>query len=338
MGVTIKDIAQAAGVCRATVDKVLHNRPGVSEELRQRVQQVIDELDYQPNLIGQALKRQQNRLCIAAVLLQLDSLDDLLEGVQEAAQEVRAFGVEVITRVTKYPDVLQQKRQLRELLEQQVDGVILTPLDDARIAEEIEQFHNKGIPVITINSDLQNSKRQCFVGQNMMQAGRTAAQISAMILGGKGNIAALTSSDLSYFSRGRLQGFLQYLSEHSDLQLVETADTQECPERMYRETKRILESRGDLHALYITCGCASDAVRAATDLDADVRIVCFDSFPENAAWMQQNKIDCIIDQELTQQGKQAVNLLFEHLVKGQDLPDGEVYMPIRIHIRENMLY
>ena len=43
MGVTLKEIAALAGVHRSTVDKVLHKRPGVSEEVRRRVQAVIDE-------------------------------------------------------------------------------------------------------------------------------------------------------------------------------------------------------------------------------------------------------------------------------------------------------
>ena len=43
MKVTIKKIAEIAGVHPATVDKVLHNRPGVSDEVRERVQKLIDE-------------------------------------------------------------------------------------------------------------------------------------------------------------------------------------------------------------------------------------------------------------------------------------------------------
>ena len=43
-----------AGVHRSTVDKVLHNREGVSQEVRERVQKIIDEYQYKPNPIGQA--------------------------------------------------------------------------------------------------------------------------------------------------------------------------------------------------------------------------------------------------------------------------------------------
>lgn len=49
MKVTIKEIAERAGVHRATVDKVLHNRVGVSDEVRMKVQRIIKEMGYTPN-------------------------------------------------------------------------------------------------------------------------------------------------------------------------------------------------------------------------------------------------------------------------------------------------
>ena len=49
MRVTMKEIAERAGVHQATVDKVVHNRVGVSDEVRAKVQAIIDELGYKPN-------------------------------------------------------------------------------------------------------------------------------------------------------------------------------------------------------------------------------------------------------------------------------------------------
>ena len=52
VGVTIKQIAEMAGVHRSTVDKVLHKRPGVSDDVRKKVQEIIDECNYEANPIG----------------------------------------------------------------------------------------------------------------------------------------------------------------------------------------------------------------------------------------------------------------------------------------------
>ncbi len=68
MKITIKQIAEMAGVHRSTVDKVLHNREGVSQEVRERVQKIIDEYQYKPNPIGQALKKQEKPIKIGVLL------------------------------------------------------------------------------------------------------------------------------------------------------------------------------------------------------------------------------------------------------------------------------
>ena len=80
MGVTIKQIAEMAGVHRSTVDKVLHKRPGVSDDVRKKVQKIIDENNYEANPIGKALKMQNRELRIAVLLLKVDALPYIREG------------------------------------------------------------------------------------------------------------------------------------------------------------------------------------------------------------------------------------------------------------------
>ena len=55
MRATIKMIAERAGVSIGTVDRVLHNRPYVKEEVRRRILEVMEELDYHPNRMASAL-------------------------------------------------------------------------------------------------------------------------------------------------------------------------------------------------------------------------------------------------------------------------------------------
>lgn len=55
MGVTIKEIAQAAGVSRGTVDRALNNRPGVNSDVAKRVRRLARDLGYRPNQVAKAL-------------------------------------------------------------------------------------------------------------------------------------------------------------------------------------------------------------------------------------------------------------------------------------------
>ena len=67
MRATIKMIAERAGVSIGTVDRVLHDRPYVKEEVRRRVLEVMEELDYQPNRVASALATSGRLLREAAV-------------------------------------------------------------------------------------------------------------------------------------------------------------------------------------------------------------------------------------------------------------------------------
>ena len=68
MAVTIKEIADLANVSRATVDKVIHHRPGVKKETEERILTILKELNYQPNLIGKALVNSKNPFKLGIIL------------------------------------------------------------------------------------------------------------------------------------------------------------------------------------------------------------------------------------------------------------------------------
>lgn len=65
--VTINEIAKLANVSRATVDKVIHNRPGVKQETRDRVQAILDNVNYHPSLVGKALVLSKNPIIIGVI-------------------------------------------------------------------------------------------------------------------------------------------------------------------------------------------------------------------------------------------------------------------------------
>ncbi|MBQ9062964.1 MAG: LacI family DNA-binding transcriptional regulator, partial [Eubacterium sp.] len=87
MRVTLKQIAEKAGVHISTVDKVLHDRPGVSDAVRAYVQQIIDELGYRPSRAGRTLQRMGKEYHIVVLLLNVDAKPYIMEGIRKVAEE-----------------------------------------------------------------------------------------------------------------------------------------------------------------------------------------------------------------------------------------------------------
>ena len=166
MGVTIKQIAEMAGVHRSTVDKVLHKRPGVSDSVRARVQKIIDECGYEANPIGKALQMQDKELKIKVILLEVDALEYLKKGIADAMKEYASFHIALEYVVTPYSEIAEQAAELQKCRDEKPDGIILSPINAPEIVEAIGGCKYAGIPVITINTDIKGSERLCFIGQN----------------------------------------------------------------------------------------------------------------------------------------------------------------------------
>ena len=109
MKVTMKEIAERAGVHPSTVDKVVHHRVGVSDEVRARVQTIINELGYTPNPSGRVLQRQGKVYRISAILVEVDALPYLKKGGTIVVNNQQISPMPVITGAAEYPKSLEQK-------------------------------------------------------------------------------------------------------------------------------------------------------------------------------------------------------------------------------------
>ena len=93
--IRIKDIAQMAEVSVGTVDRVLHGRTGVSEASRKKVENILKQLDYQPNMYASALA--SNKKYVFACLLPMhaegDYWVDVEKGMQQATKAFSDFNI-----------------------------------------------------------------------------------------------------------------------------------------------------------------------------------------------------------------------------------------------------
>ena len=256
MGVTLKEIAALAGVHRSTVDKVLHKRPGVSDEVRRRVQAVIDETGYRPNPVGRALQKQSAVIRLAAILLEVDARPFMERGIRKAVDALHMYNIQVDYHACAYGDVETQLEQIECAIRGQVDGIILSPLSADSVREAVNRAVAAGIPVVCTNTDIEGTGRLCYVGEDAAKASRIAGRIMGEFLGGAGEIAVITSTSAmrtgTYFLKVRETGFQGYMAENfPGIHIVESVPSLENPTMTYQMTLGLLRRQPELRGVYV---------------------------------------------------------------------------------------
>ena len=339
MRVTLKQIAEMTGVHRSTVDKVLHDRDGVSDEVRHRVKKIIKELGYKPNIIGKALACQNKPLVIAVLLVKVDAVEELKAGIEEAYSEYKNFGLEIEYYLTNNFDEAEQLNTINLLKNKKISGLIISPIHAINVKNAINEMVDRGIPVVTINSDIPESKRMCFVGQDMLMAGKVAGELMGEILNGHGKVAIITGSGNLLCSSERQKGFEKIISEkYPDINIVETIETYEQRIVAFQKTLSLLKNVENIKGIYITCGSVSEVGKAVRlmNKDKEIKIISFDLYPEIVELVKEGVINFTIGQDLFAQGFKAVKVFFEYLFFDKSPETEHIKTSIDIRLKENI--
>jgi LacI family transcriptional regulator len=119
---TIREVAQAAGVSTQTVSRVLNNRPDVAPGTFERVQKVIDHTGYAPNMLARSLTQgRSHNLGVVAYGIDYFGPSSVLTGIEQQAAEL---GYSISLNLIHAPETDDVARLLANLVSRQVDGII----------------------------------------------------------------------------------------------------------------------------------------------------------------------------------------------------------------------
>ncbi len=149
---TIYDIAKEAGVAASTVSRVINNKPGIREETRKRVRDLLEKYHYTPNEAARGLVTQSSRSI--GILIEDIRVSHHTESAYVIEQAMTARGYCCITLSTG-PEEQKKREYVRILGQRRVDGAILigSMLATEAVKESIEK-HLKEIPVAIVNGAL----------------------------------------------------------------------------------------------------------------------------------------------------------------------------------------
>ncbi len=320
MAVTIKQISEVSGVSRGTVDRVLNNRGRVNPETERLVRKVAEELGYKPNMAGKALAAIKKNFIIGVILCSEGNafFDDVIKGMKEAEKEASQYGISVVVKTMKGYDADRQLELMKEL-QGRINILILQPINDAKISYQINALSQENIPVITLNNDIENSSRMCYVGSNYIKSGQTAAGCVGLLSGGKANLGIATGSIKILGHNQRVFGFNEIRKKrYKGLTITDIVETDDDDEQGYEQAMKMLKQHPQINALYIVAAGATGVCRAVQELNREegMLIVACDSTPAIVRLMKDGTIKAAICQQPYKQGYDSIKAAVDYLIHG----------------------
>ena len=172
---TIKDIARMSGVSAGTVDRVLHNRGDVSKSSREKVEKVLESIDYRPNMfaIGLAAKKHFQIVCIIPVYHENDYWHMVTQGIERAALEMKPFNVDVSFINYRHGDKSSYESVCQKLMngEEKYDAVLIAPNFTEETQELAGYLDQQETPYVFIDFNVTGCQPLSYIGQDSFQSG-----------------------------------------------------------------------------------------------------------------------------------------------------------------------
>ncbi len=341
----VKEIARRANVAIATVDRVIHNRTGVSAKTREKVNKVIAELDYQPNFLASRLA--SGKIITLAVLIpsvtkETEFWDAPLRGIQRAEQEISQYGVKVESYFFNLIDPQPFIDQTIRILKAGVDGIVLSPSFISEAEQFVAQCEKLKIPFVFIDSNLPDRPSLSYIGPPLFQSGYQAGRLCTCTLSAPAQLAIvnITKALDSYTYKQIEKGFRAYFSDRGEDVSILREDIRKTDfASVEKSLRKLFAAHPAIDAIFVTNSRASLVARFLEDaaLPAKPILIGYDFVKDNKYYLAKGTIDFLICHQPEDQGYRSVMTLYQSLVFSSKISK-EYYMPIDIVTRENQAY
>lgn len=344
MAITIKDIANRAGVSRGTVDRVIHNRGNVAPFLKLHIENVITELGYKRNIIASQLVRNKT-LNIALVLPHPAeeiywTLPHL--GIEEAVEEYKHLGIKTIPHYFNLVHASSFETTIKQIQWDEIDGVILAPVYKQESLQFLNEYQSYCKPIICINTDLvENFKHTHYVGQDSYQSGFLAGKLFDLSISKNSQISIIRIGKQFEHSEHftlKEQGLRDYFLQHEKQISIRTIDLNDYSNAHYmrQEISVQLQDKNQDYYFFVP---DSKAYRLIEILDKQTllksHIIGFDLIAENISELQKGNVAFMINQNPQKQGFVAIKSIVNQIIFDSDIPKKQ-FVPLDIIVKENI--
>jgi LacI family transcriptional regulator len=345
--IRIKDIAALASVSTGTVDRVLHKRDGVAEETRKQILDIVENLEYTPNLVAKSLALKKT---YRITVLIPDSKNDNpywerpKHGIEQAYNEIKDFNSKVDLYTFNIGSEDSFIKSFDKMIRSEPDGIIFNPLFLNSSLAAIVKCEKKKIPYIFIDINIDGCNNLAYFGQDAFQSGYLAAKLMDYSLhqGSEILILKLTHhKGIDHHLIQREKGFLAYFKQINKIgnYKISSFELELSDEMQFRNILTDQSVNNPINkGIFVT---NSRVYKVAEYLEQNKiggnLLIGYDLIQKNIHYLEQGVISILIGQNPEEQGFRSVQAMFNFLLLGKAMKKIN-YSPIDIIFKENIHY
>ncbi|WP_017725860.1 LacI family DNA-binding transcriptional regulator [Halalkalibacterium ligniniphilum] len=327
--VTLKQVAEHAGVSRATASLVARNSPLIAEKTRKKVQQAMEDLNYVYDRIAANL-RTQTSSTIGLIITEISNpyFAEIADGVHQTLDQAG----HVVFLGTTFESVAKQDLLLSTMMENRVGGLILSPVSSIDESMFV-RLRELGIPLVLIGR--KSFGVTCdYVGVDNVYGAKIA--VEHLIENGHRSISFLGGPSDSVWE-DRKQGYCQALHEAGiDVEEAFIVNTTATREGGFKGVKQVFDQTAPPTAFFcyndvVAFGVMSGLREMGLTPGKDIAVVGFDNIPGSEESIPKLTTVSVFPKQL---GKIAADLLHQRM-NGLDSQPQSIILTPELIVRES---
>jgi LacI family transcriptional regulator len=337
---TVADLARAADVSVATVDRVLNGRHRVRASTAERVLKAADAIGFHAaSLLKQRLRSDAPERTFAFLLQRRDPFcAQLGADLASATRSLAQFRAKAIVEfMPELSSTAIAERLLR--LGESAHAVGVVSVDHPRVSEAIAALRSRGVQTFAILTELGAEAAAPYIGRDNRKEGRTAAWFVAKAARRPGKVGIIVGSHRFLCQEIAEISFRAYLRENApEFTLLEPLVNLEEPRLAYAATQDMIATHPDLTGLYICGGGKEGVIAGARDepRSKGLAIVCNELTADARAALIDGVLTAVISTPTGLLAERALSAMADAIANPQKAVQSPIFVPFELYLPTNI--
>jgi len=244
--------------------------------------------------------------------------------IDAAAELSKKLGtnIKIEWRTPVSEDAQKQADAIEQLVASGVDGIALAASDAKILKSAVNSAIDKGVPIVTFDSDVPDSKRLAYVGVDNFSFGQSIARELAKSMGNKGTIAILAGNQTANNLQDRVRGVRDVISkEFKDIKIKDAYYHPENPQDSVKTVEQVQAANPDITGWAMVGGWPLMTANALDKVKGKAKVVAADALQAQIEYVKKGEVEVLLAQPVYDYGFTAVTILMDKIVSNKSPKD-----------------